>query len=492
VSGGSVPGVARLLLPALRWSDRRGWADERETVERALALGVGGFILFGGPAEAVRELTARLHGRSRHPLLVASDLERGAGQQFRGATPLPPAAAIGSLGDLEATRRAGELTAREARALGVNWVYAPVADVDLEPDNPIVGSRAFGTDPAAVAGQVAAWVRGCASGGALSCAKHFPGHGRTVADSHAERPSVGASAAELEADLLPFRASIAAGVDSLMTAHVAYPALDPERRPATLSPPILGPLLRGEMGFGGLVVTDAIIMEGLTEGGSEADASVQALAAGCDVLLYPDDPEAVVRAIEAALADGRLPRARVEDALARTAAAAARVAGPFAGTCGAEEDRRWALETAVRSLAVVRGEPRLPAGPVRLEVVEDDLGGPWPPYPRDAFPAALRDAGVELDGPGAPLVAVYSDVRAWKGRPGLSPGARERVRELLAEAPGATVVLFAHPRLAGELPAARNLLGAWGGEALMQQAAAAWLTGIRGGSARVDAAGLDR
>jgi hypothetical protein len=340
---------------------------------------------------------------------------------------------------------------------------------------------------------VAAWVRGCASGGALSCAKHFPGHGRTVADSHAERPSVGASAAELEADLLPFRASIAAGVDSLMTAHVAYPALDPERRPATLSPPILGPLLRGEMGFGGLVVTDAIIMEGLTEGGSEADASVQALAAGCDVLLYPDDPEAVVRAIEAALADGRLPRARVEDALARTAAAAARVAGPFAGTCGAEEDRRWALETAVRSLAVVRGEPRLPAGPVRLEVVEDDLGGPWPPYPRDAFPAALRAAGVELDG--------RRGRRWWRCTPTSAPGrgapASRRGRasgcaELLAEAPGATVVLFSHPRLAGELPAARNLLGAWGGEALMQEAAAAWLTGIRGGSARVDAAGLDR
>lgn len=490
--GGDEPGAARLLLPALRWSDEGGFREARETVERGLELGVGGFILFGGPAEAVRELTAELHARSRHPLLVASDLERGAGQQFRGATPLPPAAAIGSLGDLEATGRAGELTAREARALGVNWVYGPVADVGLEPGNPIVGSRAFAADPAAVVRQVAAWVRGCRRGGALSCAKHFPGHGRTVGDSHVERPSVGASRAELDADLLPFRAAVDAGVDSLMTAHVAYPSLDPERRPATLSPPVLGPLLRGDLGFEGLVVTDAIIMEGLTGGGSEADASVQALAAGCDVLLYPDDAAAVARAVDAAVAAGRLPRRRVEDALARIAAAAARVAGPPAGAYGVQEDRRWALETAVRSLVVVRGEPRLSPGPVRLEEVEDDLGGPWPPYPRDAFPAALRAAGVELSDAGAPLVAVYSDIRAWKGRPGLSAEARARVRELLAAAPDARVILFSHPMLEAELPAARNLLAAWGGEALMQQAAAAWLTGTRGGAAGVDAGGLDR
>ncbi|HET7462057.1 MAG TPA: glycoside hydrolase family 3 N-terminal domain-containing protein, partial [Longimicrobium sp.] len=261
--------IARLMLPALRWSADDGFEGFRETIEAGLALGVGGFILFGGEAEGVRKLTAELRRRARFPLLIASDLERGAGQQFRGATPLPPAAAIGWLNDEAITERAGELTAREARALGVNWIYAPDADVDLEPENPIIGVRAFGTDPAAVARQVAAWVRGCRRGGALSCAKHFPGHGRTVGDSHIERPSVNAPREVLEADLAPFRAAIAAGVDTLMTAHVAYPALDAEGLPATLSPRILGDLLRGEMGFEGLVVTDAIIMEGLTEGGTE-------------------------------------------------------------------------------------------------------------------------------------------------------------------------------------------------------------------------------
>jgi beta-glucosidase-like glycosyl hydrolase len=310
-----MPGVARLLLPALRWSAQAGWSEFRETIERGLELGVGGFILFGGRADAVRELTAELHRRARHPLLIASDLERGAGQQFRGATPLPPAAALGWLAEAATTERAGEVTAREARALGVNWIYAPVADVDLEPENPIVGVRSFGTDPAAVAEQVAAWVRGCRKGGALSCAKHFPGHGRTVGDSHIERPTVSSTRELLEEDLRPFRAGVRAGVDAMMTAHVSYPALDGQLRPATLSPPILDDLLRREMGFGGLVVTDALVMEGLTEDVDEAAAGVMALAAGCDVLLYPQDEAAVIREIEAALADGRLSRTRVEEAL---------------------------------------------------------------------------------------------------------------------------------------------------------------------------------
>ncbi|HEX2094471.1 MAG TPA: glycoside hydrolase family 3 N-terminal domain-containing protein [Longimicrobiaceae bacterium] len=483
--------TARLLLPALRWRADSGFEHFREQIEQGLRLGVGGFILFGGEAEGVGTLLDELHRRSPHPLLVASDLERGAGQQFRGATPLPPAAALGSLDDLGVTERAGELTAREARALGVNWIYAPVADVDLEPENPIIGTRSFGTDPERVAEQVAAWARGCARGGALSCAKHFPGHGRTVGDSHIERPCVYVSREELEADLLPFRAAVGAGTDAVMTAHVCYPALDPEGSPATLSLRILNGVLRGELGFGGLVVTDAIIMEGLTEDTTEAQAAVRAVAAGCDVLLYPQDTAAVARELEAALADGRLDRERVREALGRIAVAAERVAGGASGEVGREEDRRWALETAMRTLQVVRGSPEIPAGPVRLVEIEDDLGGPYPPYSRDAFPAALRAAGVEVSEAGTPLVALYSDIRAWKGRPGISAAARERVREVTGADPEATVLLFSHPRLAGELPTARHLLAAWGGESLMQEAVVAHLTGTTGVLPSL-AAGLDR
>jgi beta-glucosidase-like glycosyl hydrolase len=483
--------VGRLLLPALRWDAEHGYQRQWPEIEAALAEGVGGFILFGGEAGAVRELTGELRRRAGYPLLIASDLERGAGQQFRGATPLPPAAALGSLADLEVTRHAAQITARDARALGVNWVYAPVADVDLEPDNPIIGTRAFGADPAAVAAQVAAWTRGCADGGALSCAKHFPGHGRTVGDSHIERPAVTATREALEQDLLPFRAGVDADVDALMTAHVCYPALDGGGLPATLSRPILHDLLRTEMGFGGMVVTDALIMEGFIEGMREGEAAVLALAAGCDVLLYPEDTAGVKREIARALQDGRLPHERVAEALGRMERALARVEGPAAVSWGLEEDRRWALETAARTLRVVRGEPALPAGRVRLLEVEDDLGGPWPPYPRTPFPAALRAAGVELSESGAPLVALYSDIRAWKGRPGLSATAQQRVREVTAEHPEATVILFSHPRLEHEVPTARHLLAAWGGESLMQEAVVAWLTGTTGGVATA-AGGMDR
>ncbi len=486
---------ARLLLPALRWQEGEGFAASRAALEEGLALGVGGFIVFGGEVAGVRELTAELRERSAHPLLIASDLERGAGQQFRGATPLPPAAALGSLDDFPVTERAGQLTAREARALGVNWVYAPVADVDLEPENPIIGTRAFGTDPAAVAEQVTAWTRGCAAGGALSCAKHFPGHGRTRTDSHAERPTVPAERGDLEADLAPFRAAFAAGADAVMTAHVAYPALDGSAAPATLSPPILRRLLRDELGFTGLVVTDALIMEGLTENTSESAAAVAALAAGCDALLYPHDAAATVAAIKEAIDAGRLAPERVLGALRRVADAAeraARLGAPSgSGEVGAEADRRWALEVAVRTLRAVRGEPRLPAGPIRLVEVEDDAGGPWPPYPRDAFPAALRASGAKVSADGEPLVCVYSDIRAWKGRPGISAAARERVRQVVAEHSDATVLLFSHPRLAGELPSARHLLACWGGEGLMQEAAVAWLGGVRSGVA-ISSGGFDR
>src|SRR5690242_2053218 len=209
--------VAQLLLPAIRWDPERGFDAAREGIQQALALGVGGFILFGGEQDAVRALTKELRQRSRVPLLIAADLERGAGQQFAGATGLPPLAAIASLGDIDAIRRAARLTAREARTMGVNWAYAPVVDLDLLPENPIIGSRSLGADPRRVASLGAAWIEACQSEGVLACAKHFPGHGRTHVDSHIALPVVDATKQELfESDLVPFEAAIRAGVASIM------------------------------------------------------------------------------------------------------------------------------------------------------------------------------------------------------------------------------------------------------------------------------------
>ena len=480
--------VARLLFPPVRWNRDDGSYDAyRPTIETGIELGVGGWIIFGGPADEVRRLTAELRERAGHPILVGADLERGAGQQFPGATALPPPAVLAELDDLDLSRRAGELTAREALAMGINWVFAPVADVDLEPENPIVGTRAFGGDAEKVARHVAAWIDGCRSGGALACAKHFPGHGRTTADSHLSLPTVTASEKELETDLRPFRAAIEADVDSLMTAHVAYPALDPSGLPATLSRPILTGLLRDRMGFDGLIVTDALNMKGVHGGGGEPEAAVLALGAGCDALLYVQDPAAVAAALESARGD-TLPEERIEASLGRVTAAAERLAERTEARAtdreetrlwGRDGDAEWAFGMARRSLRALRGEPRCPAS-VEVVTIDDDAGGPFPPGPRDAFPEALREAGVSVREVGRPsgelpaIIALYADIKGFKGRPGLSAEAIETLAHASATPRGAVVVLFGHPRLASQAPGT-HILGAWGGETLMQRAAANWL-----------------
>jgi beta-glucosidase len=506
--------AGRVLIPALRWDPARGFEGASASIEQALALGVGGFILFGGPAGAVATLASQLRTRSPAPLLIGADLERGSGQQFAGATSLPPASALGALDDLDATRRAGELTAREALAIGVDWIFAPVADLDAEPANPIVGSRAFSADPARAAAHVAAWVEGCQAAGALACAKHFPGHGRTVADSHLELPVVEAGRETLEADLEPFRAAVEAGVASIMTAHVAYPALDPARQPATRSPAIVTNLLRERLGHAGLVVTDALVMAGARgpggppapgPGGEEGRAAVDALAAGCDVILCPTDPARIAETLLAAtgreLPPGRLVEAiariddaagrggdhrRLRDQSGRDARGGHRADRRPAGAWGQADDREWAREIASRVLRVARGQPALAGNDVDLVTVDDDLGGPFPPPPRTALGAALGAAGVRVReataaSPARPaVVAVYADIRGWKGRPGVSGAARERTRQAAAARPDAPVVLFGHPRLASELPGAA-VLAAWGGDPLMQEAAGRWLAGQPGG-----------
>jgi beta-glucosidase-like glycosyl hydrolase len=213
--------------------------------------------MFGGTRQQVLEVTSNLQAYADHHLLIGADLERGAGQQVRGLAQLPPALALRRM--REHTRLGGPVgaaaayTASEARRVGINWVLAPVLDLDIEPDNPIVQTRSFGEDPAVVAACAAEWIYACQAVGPLACAKHFPGHGRTTLDSHATLPVVHASRELLEADLAPFRAAVEAGVASIMTAHVAYPALDPSGSPATFSMRILD-RLRRDLAYGGLVV----------------------------------------------------------------------------------------------------------------------------------------------------------------------------------------------------------------------------------------------
>lgn len=471
--------AGRLVIPALRWHADTGFAHEESRIGEALAFGAGGFIFFGGTADAVRSLTERIRRDAGRPLLFAADLERGAGQQVAGLAELPPPLALASLGEPALIRGAGLLTAVEAQGVGINWVFAPVADLDLEPDNPIVQSRSFGAHPTAVAECVAAWVAGCEGGGALACAKHFPGHGRTQRDSHDELPTVTASADTLRAtDLVPFRAAIEAGVSSIMTAHVAYPALDPSGAPATLSAPILR-LLREELGFTGLVVTDALMMEGGRAGRRPEEAALDALRAGVDLLLYPDHPVAVAEALSRRAQEDRELAGRVEDALARFDAVARQAEANRFPVPDVHPGSPSALGDWLLSRGLVRGDLGPLRAPLELVVVDDDEGQRYPPSsPPDHVAVTLRARGVPLGPGGSRVLLVFGEPRASKGRAGLGPVSLAR---LAPECPAADlVVVFGHPRLVAQVPAGPPVLLAWHRQRLMQEAAASFLLGRLG------------
>ncbi len=476
--------LARLVLPALRWRPETGFGHEDRAILRGLELGVGGFIIFGVPgarADEIAALTESIRRQAARPLFFGADLERGAQQQARRLTPCPPPAALAALNDPAVIRWAAATTAREARSLGLNWVFAPVADLDAEPENPIVQTRAFGDDPLRVSAAVALWVQAAQAEGVLATAKHYPGHGRTRHDSHNRLPAVPGSFDALEsADLLPFQAAVEAGVGAVMTAHVAFPDWDPSGLPATLSPVILG-ALRTRLGFRGLIVTDALIMEGAQGGRPPGQAEVAAVAAGCDLLLYPPDVEAVTTALERAVAGGELPEERVESALSRAAAALAVLAEKPAPVVPG--DAGLTAETVAQRLlagGMLRGDAPALTGGMELDIVDDDAGGWYAPGPNDLVRRALARRKVHERAGGARVVLAFAEPRAAKGRAGFGPAARE---QLAATVPGASlVVLFAHPRLAAEIPGDCPILLAWHRQPLMQEAVAHWLAGRLGES----------
>jgi beta-glucosidase-like glycosyl hydrolase len=473
ITASAAPESGRLILPVLRAAADGGFGHEAARIADALDLGVGGFIVFGGTIESVRRLTADLFRRAGRPMLIAADLERGAGQQVAGLTEFPPPLALAALEDAAVVRWAGAVTAQEARAVGINWVFAPVGDLDVLADNPIVQTRAFGDDPNRVASLVRTWIEGCQDAGALACAKHFPGHGRTTVDSHIALPVVSESADTLrDSDLLPFSIAVESGVASMMTAHVAYPALDASGLPATISRPIMAEL-RERLRFDGLVVTDALIMDGALVGRRESDAAVEAVQAGVDLLLYPNDARRVRDALEQALASGTLAPVRLAEALRRydraltlaTSATPPVTRGPF--------ESADALADALLAQGMLRGGAPTLRGPLDLVMVDDDLGGPYPPGPSDWVHQVLGANRIGRYDGGSRVVLAFAEPRAWKGRSGFGAASRDALANAL---PGADlIVLFGHPRLLQELPTDAPVLLAWHRQRLMQEAVGRWL-----------------
>ena len=303
---------------------------------------IGGIILFRGPVYESVILVNRMQQLARYPLLVSADLEAGAGMRFEDTVNFPWNMAVAATGNPDFARKQGEITAREARALGVQQIFAPVVDINNNAANPVINVRSYGEDPADVARFAAAFTEGAQAAGTIATAKHFPGHGDTAVDSHRGLPEINVTRDRLNSvELVPFQASVNAGVGSVMVGHIALPQIDstairPLPRnikskpidtdeggeiveekstiPATLSP-VMGRILRNDMKFQGMIVTDALSMSGLTIYFTPEESAVRALEAGADMLLKPADVDATFRGVREAVKSGRITEQRIEESV---------------------------------------------------------------------------------------------------------------------------------------------------------------------------------
>ena len=357
--------VGQVLAPRAPAEFRHEGDPERRALLALAESGrIGGAVVFAGTPGGTREMTAALQSVAPLPLLIGADYEWGTAMRTAGGTRFPPAMQAAAAPDPESLERQGRIVAREARAVGVHLVLAPVLDVLRSPESAVIGTRSYGADPELVARLGAAFLRGVEAGGALATAKHFPGHGGTGTDSHYGLATVPASREHLEAvDLAPFRAAVEAGVSAVMPGHLAVPALDGrDDRPAILSPEILGGVLRSGMGFTGLVVSDALDMEGARAGRFDGEVAAAALAAGVDLILVPKDPVVAHQSLVRAVRAGRLPASRLDEAVLRVLEAKARLGlfrdrrppGRLGETFGDPEDRAFAESLFSRGLTLLR------------------------------------------------------------------------------------------------------------------------------------------
>ncbi len=376
--------IGQLLMPSFESSYIAADSDESERLLGLVSrLHVGGFLVFGAsepvppvllnptygtvtlgrPLEAAATFN-RLQRASTLPLLNAGDFEFGVGMRIEGATQFPRAMAFGAAGDPALAEQAGRVVAEESRAIGVGIDFAPVADVNNNPRNPVINTRSFGEDPARVGQMASAFVRGLQAGGVLATLKHFPGHGDTDVDTHLGLAVIPHDRARLDAvEFVPFRAAIAAGAAAVMVAHVELTAIDPANEPATLSRPVITGLLREALGFDGLVYTDSMSMAALTKMAAPGDAAVRAIDAGADVVAHSPDPDAAAAGLKAAVERGDLPMTRIDRSVRRVLAAKARLGldrtrtvdlEAVASHVGGRAHEALAREVSERSVTLVR------------------------------------------------------------------------------------------------------------------------------------------
>jgi beta-N-acetylhexosaminidase len=494
---------------------------------------VGGIILFRGPVYESVVLMNRMQQLATYPLLISSDLEAGSGMRFDDTINFPWNMAVAATGNPEFARRQGEVTAREARAMGVQQIYAPVVDVNNNAANPVINVRSYGEDAADVARFGAAFTEGAQRNGVIATAKHFPGHGDTATDSHRGLPEINVDRSRLNAvELVPFRASVDAGVGAVMVGHIGLPQIDPTvvkplpknikskptdtteageietqgTIPATMSP-VVGNLLRNDLHFNGMIVTDALSMSGLTIYFTQEEAAVRALEAGADMLLKPADPDAALRGVRAAVNSGRITEKRVEESArkilaakydlglkqeritpvdgidqivaSRAASDLAREIAEHAITLVRDEDKLVPLgnlkpDARIFNLAITNGDDRL--------WIANAFAGTITRGGRKVETMVLDDRSSEVEvqkalerAQGADLViaSLYGRVRTGEARSvGLpEPGARVLSKLIESKAP-VIGISFGNPYLLMSFPELRTYIVAYGDMPSLQQAAA--------------------
>ena len=491
--------------------------------------GVGGVIVsVGSPSEVAAKIN-NLQSLAKYPLLVGADLESGAGFRMRGAvflpnnielggaTLFPSLMAVGATGDERLAHEMGRVTATEARAVGVHLPFAPVLDVNNNPDNPVIATRSFGEDPAEVARLGSAFVRGLQEHGAVATGKHFPGHGDTGVDSHVDLPVIRVDRERLDqVELRPFRAAIAAGMGAVMSAHVSIPSLTGSvSTPSTLSPAVLSGLLRGEMGFGGLIVTDAMDMAAITRRFGAGEAVVRALEAGADVILMPERASEARESLVAAVRSGRVSEARLDESASRILEMKARMGldrerhtdiSGIHRAVGIPEHVARAREVAEASITLLRNRRNLLSLrgtrtanvlSVTYRSANNLLAGRYFNARVRGTYRRLRSEYVHSDSgeseyqrllsraAGSDLVIVSAYVLAARtdGRPNVPERLSEFVQALADRRVPHIVISFGNPYLLSDFPESQAYMLAWSGSEASQTAAARALFGeipIRG------------
>jgi beta-N-acetylhexosaminidase len=495
---------------------------------------VGGIILFRGPVYESVVLVNRMQQLARYPLLISADLEAGAGMRFDDTISFPWNMAVAATGNPEYARRQGEVTAREAQALGIRQIYAPVVDVNNNAANPVINVRSYGEDPGDVARFAAAFTEGAQSGGVIATAKHFPGHGDTATDSHRGLPEINVARARLNAvELVPFQAAINAGVGSVMVGHIGLPQIDPtaikplpretkgkpldtddaseiiEEKatlPATLSP-VLNGILRNDLKFPGMIVTDALSMSGLTIYFTQEEAAVRALEAGADLLLKPADVDAAFRGVRNAVQSKRLTEQRIEASASKILAAKYDL--------GLVKDRLTALDAIDRSVAgkdvtalateiaehaltlVRNGDNRVPFGNLNKDARIFNLAitnGDDRLWITNAFVSQLSRSGRKIEtmvlddrssdqevqkalerakSADVVIASLYGRVRTGQARSVGLPDSGARALTALIESKAPVIgISFGNPYLLQSFPELRTYMVAYGDMPSLQQAAA--------------------